>query len=38
MGGDGITEDEHAPRSAGPAQSTLMTYGPDPRNNPAAEA
>lgn len=37
MGGDGITEDEFASIGGPGVEGTLMTYGPDPRNNPAAK-
>jgi branched-chain amino acid transport system substrate-binding protein len=37
MGGDGITEDEFASVGGPGVEGTLMTYGPDPRNNPAAK-
>ena len=36
MGGDGITTDEFATVGGPGVEGTLMTYGPDPRNNPAA--
>src|SRR5579875_795168 len=38
MGGDGITSDEFAAIGGPGVEGTLMTYGPDPRNNPAAKA
>src|SRR5215510_7164949 len=38
MGGDGITSDEFASIGGPGVEGTLMTYGPDPRNKPAAEA
>jgi branched-chain amino acid transport system substrate-binding protein len=38
MGGDGITSDEFASVGGPGVAGTLMTYGPDPRNNPAAKA
>jgi branched-chain amino acid transport system substrate-binding protein len=34
MGGDGITDDEFAAIAGSGAEGTLMTYSPDPRNNP----
>ena len=37
MGGDGITTDEFASIGGPGVEGTLMTYGPDPRNNPAAK-
>jgi ABC-type branched-chain amino acid transport systems, periplasmic component len=37
MGGDGITSDEFASVGGPGVEGTLMTYGPDPRNNPAAK-
>ncbi|HEY1311676.1 MAG TPA: branched-chain amino acid ABC transporter substrate-binding protein [Pseudolabrys sp.] len=37
MGGDGITSDEFAAVGGQGVEGTLMTYGPDPRNNPAAK-
>ena len=37
MGGDGITSDEFASIGGPAVEGTLMTYGPDPRNNPAAK-
>src|SRR6202158_524972 len=37
MGGDGITSDELASVGGPGVEGTLMTYGPDPRNNPAAK-
>jgi branched-chain amino acid transport system substrate-binding protein len=36
MGGDGITSDEFASIGGPGVEGTLMTYGPDPRNNPDA--
>jgi branched-chain amino acid transport system substrate-binding protein len=36
MGGDGITSDEFASVGGPGVEGTLMTYGPDPRNNPDA--
>jgi branched-chain amino acid transport system substrate-binding protein len=36
MGGDGITSDEFAAVGGPGVEGTLMTYGPDPRNNPNA--
>src|SRR6476661_1277679 len=38
MGGDGITSDEFASIGGPAVEGTLMTYGPDPRNNPVAKA
>ena len=38
MGGDGITTDEFASIGGPGVEGTLMTYGPDARNNPAAKA
>ena len=38
MGGDGITSDEFAAVGGPGVEGTLMTYGPDPRNNPDAKA
>jgi branched-chain amino acid transport system substrate-binding protein len=38
MGGDGITSDEFASIGGPGVEGTLMTYGPDPRKNPAAKA
>jgi branched-chain amino acid transport system substrate-binding protein len=38
MGGDGITSDEFAQVGGPGVEGTLMTYGPDPRNNAAAKA
>ena len=38
MGGDGITSDEFASVGGPGVEGTLMTYGPDPRNNPGAKA
>jgi branched-chain amino acid transport system substrate-binding protein len=35
MGGDGITSDEFASIAGPAAEGTLMTFPPDPRNNPA---
>jgi branched-chain amino acid transport system substrate-binding protein len=37
MGGDGITTDEFASVGGPGVEGTLMTFGPDPRNNPAAK-
>jgi len=37
MGGDGITTDEFASIGGPGVEGTLMTYGPDARNNPAAK-
>jgi branched-chain amino acid transport system substrate-binding protein len=37
MGGDGITTDEFASVGGPGVEGTLMTYGPDPRNNAAAK-
>lgn len=37
MGGDGITTDELASVAGPGVEGTLMTYGPDARNNPAAK-
>ena len=37
MGGDGITSDEFASVGGPGVEGTLMTYGPDPRNNPVAK-
>jgi len=37
MGGDGITSDEFASVGGPGVEGTLMTYGPDPRNNQAAK-
>ena len=37
MGGDGITDNEFAAVGGPGVEGTLMTYGPDPRNNPAAK-
>ena len=37
MGGDGITSDEFASIGGPGVEGTLMTYGPDPRNTPAAK-
>ena len=34
MGGDGITDDEFAAIAGPGAEGTLMTFSPDPRNNP----
>src|SRR5689334_5505500 len=36
MGGDGITDDEFASIGGPGVEGTLMTFGPDPRKNPAA--
>ena len=38
MGGDGITSDEFATVGGPGVESSLMTYGPDPRNRPEAKA
>jgi branched-chain amino acid transport system substrate-binding protein len=38
MGADGITSDEFASIGGPGVEGTLMTYGPDPRNNPTAKA
>ncbi|MBC8129551.1 MAG: branched-chain amino acid ABC transporter substrate-binding protein [Rhizobiaceae bacterium] len=38
MSGDGITSDEFASIGGPAVEGTLMTFGPDPRNNPAATA
>ena len=38
MGGDGITSDEFASVGGPGVEGTLMTYGPDPRNNPGAKS
>jgi branched-chain amino acid transport system substrate-binding protein len=38
MGGDGITTDEFAQVGGPGVEGTLMTYGPDARNNPAAKS
>jgi branched-chain amino acid transport system substrate-binding protein len=38
MGGDGITSDEFASVGGPGVEGSLMTYGPDPRNNPNAKA
>jgi branched-chain amino acid transport system substrate-binding protein len=38
MGGDGITDDEFAAIAGPGAEGTLMTYSPDPRNNPKNKA
>ena len=38
MGGDGITSDEFASIGGPGVEGTLMTFGPDPRKNPAATA
>jgi len=38
MGGDGITSDEFASVGGPGVEGTLMTYGPDPRNNPDASS
>ena len=38
MGGDGITSDEFASVGGPGVEGTLMTFGPDPRKNPAAKA
>ena len=36
MGGDGMASDEFASIGGPAAEGTLMTFGPDPRKNPAA--
>ena len=36
MSGDGIVSDEFASIAGPGAEGTLMTFGPDPRKNPAA--
>ena len=38
MGGDGITDDEFAAIGGPGVEGTLMTYGPDPRKRPEAQA
>jgi branched-chain amino acid transport system substrate-binding protein len=38
MGGDGITDDEFASVGGPGVEGTLMTFPPDPRNNPEAKA
>ncbi|ODN70654.1 branched-chain amino acid ABC transporter substrate-binding protein [Methylobrevis pamukkalensis] len=38
MSGDGITSDEFAAIGGPAVEGTLMTFGPDPRKNPAASA
>jgi branched-chain amino acid transport system substrate-binding protein len=38
MGGDGVTSDEFASVGGPGVEGTLMTYGPDPRNNPDASS
>src|ERR1700674_4691351 len=38
MGGDGITSDEFSAIGGPGVEGTLMTFGPDPRKNPAAAA
>ena len=38
MGGDGITSDEFATIGGPGVEGTLMTYGPDPRKRPEAQA
>ncbi len=38
MGGDGIASDEFAAIGGPGVEGTLMTFGPDPRKNPAAAA
>jgi branched-chain amino acid transport system substrate-binding protein len=38
MGGDGITSDEFASVGGPGVEGTLMTFPPDPRNNPEAKA
>ena len=37
MSGDGITDNEFAAIAGPGAEGTLMTFGPDPRKNPAAK-
>ena len=37
ISGDGITDNEFAPIGGPGVEGTLMTFGPDPRNNPAAK-
>jgi branched-chain amino acid transport system substrate-binding protein len=38
MGGDAIASDEFASTGGPGEEGTLMTFGPDPRKNPAATA
>src|SRR3569832_3003398 len=38
MGADGITTDEYAQVGGPGVEGTLMTFPPDPRNNPNAKA
>jgi branched-chain amino acid transport system substrate-binding protein len=38
ISGDGITDEEFASIGGPGVEGTLMTFGPDPRNNPAAKA
>jgi len=38
MGADGITDDDFAAIAGPAAEGTLMTYGPDPRKRPEADA
>jgi branched-chain amino acid transport system substrate-binding protein len=38
ISGDGITDDEFAQIGGPGVEGTLMSFGPDPRNNPAAKA
>ncbi|MGD0641204.1 MAG: branched-chain amino acid ABC transporter substrate-binding protein [Roseiarcus sp.] len=38
ISGDGITDNEFAAIGGPGVEGTLMTFGPDPRNNPAAKA
>jgi branched-chain amino acid transport system substrate-binding protein len=38
ISGDGITEAEFATIGGPGVEGTLMSFGPDPRNNPAAKA
>ena len=38
ISGDGITDNEFASIGGPGVEGTLMTFGPDPRNNPAAKA
>ena len=37
ISGDGITDNEFAPIGGPGVEGTLMSFGPDPRNNPAAK-
>ena len=37
ISGDGITDDEFASIGGPGVEGTLMSFGPDPRNNPAAK-